>query len=143
MSLESLLATEPAATLKRQTSQGASDDTGLPLHGLTNVRSVQGRAIKLGASQIDAWAALAETYPDHRGHDAQNVRRSRTEKRTMWRVDLRDSGTVEVAATPKDAARVVLTINHRGLPDVAEIEPWRTYWKRLIEDLTTSMAAAQ
>lgn len=59
MSLEQLLDEEPPATLQKQANPGRVDAVGMPLHSLSDVRSVSGRAIRLSARQVEAWRTLA------------------------------------------------------------------------------------
>ncbi|UOQ61756.1 hypothetical protein MUN76_07320 [Leucobacter rhizosphaerae] len=84
---------------------------------------------------IDAWAALAETRTEHLGHAPGEPRRSRTDKRTFWRLDLDGAGRVEVAASPKTDDKVIVAVSQDGLPDGNRIEEWRAHWKALLAEL--------
>lgn len=84
---------------------------------------------------IEAWAAHAGTRTDHRGHTVNNIRRSRTAKRTFWRATLEDAGRVEVAASAKGDDRSLVTIAHNGVPAADAIETWRAHWKDLLAEL--------
>jgi len=59
MSMRDMLDDEPSATLRRQASPGEVDQSGLPLHGLQDVRPVQGRFVLGNARQVEAWRSLA------------------------------------------------------------------------------------
>lgn len=59
MSIEGLIGEEPAHTLKRQKTQGKTDDTGAPIHDLETVKTLYGRLIPAGAKQTAAWMSLA------------------------------------------------------------------------------------
>jgi hypothetical protein len=84
---------------------------------------------------IEAWAEALSGIPTHLGHAASEPRRSRTEKRTFWRINLEGAGRVEASATPKDDTRVTLAISQDGLPDGERIEAWRAHWKALLAAL--------
>lgn len=86
---------------------------------------------------VEAWAAGPGTAAEQLGHRASPPRRSRTEKRAFWRIDLDGAGRVEVAASPhaKDAGRSSISISHDGLPDADRIELWRAHWKALLGEL--------
>ena len=79
---------------------------------------------------IDTWAALIESSSEPPlGGALESVRRSRTEKRSFWRANIAGGGRIEVAATPKDDGRCVLSVEHRELSSADEIEVWRQFWK--------------
>lgn len=58
MAIEDLLADEDPSVLMRQARPGQVDLQGLPLHGLQDVCSVQGRPVLASARQVSAWHAL-------------------------------------------------------------------------------------
>lgn len=87
---------------------------------------------------IEDWAEVMASRPKHRGHTASTPRRSRTEKRTFWRVDLQPPeptaasarvSKVEVAASDKGEGKVLVSIQHRDLTHESDIETWRAHWK--------------
>lgn len=84
---------------------------------------------------IEAWAEAVDGITEHLGHAGGEPRRSRTEKRSFWRLDLEGAGRVEASATPKDNTRVILAISQDGLPDGERIEEWRAHWKALLAAL--------
>lgn len=88
---------------------------------------------------IDAWATIADPLTEHLGHAAGEPRRSRTEKRTFWRLDIEGAGRVEVAASikPGDKAgdKIIVAVSQDGLPDGDRIEQWRAHWKSLLTQL--------
>lgn len=57
MSIDTLLSTEPPATLLEQRHPGRVDQTGLQLHDLVTVRKIKGRARLDSAQQVAMWAA--------------------------------------------------------------------------------------
>lgn len=86
---------------------------------------------------IEAWALLVGSAPSFREHECGEPRRSKTPKRSFWRVDVTGAGRVEVAATPKAGSaehseRSILAVNHEGLPDAESVETWRAHWKALL-----------
>lgn len=94
------------------------------------------RSLPLGRdAAMEAWDAMTDGIAEHRGHAQGEPRRSRTEKRTFWRVNLEGAGRVEVSATQKNEISTALAISHEGLQDGAEIEAWRTHWKALLAKL--------
>lgn len=84
---------------------------------------------------IEAWAAANNDRTEHLGHKAGEPRRSRTEKRTFWRLDLEGAGRVEVAASQKTEDKIIVALSQDGLPDGERIEEWRAHWKSLLAEL--------
>lgn len=84
---------------------------------------------------IEAWAAANDHRTEHLGHAAGEPRRSRTEKRTFWRLDLEGAGRVEVAASQKTEDKIIIALSQDGLPDGERIEEWRAHWKSLLAEL--------
>lgn len=85
---------------------------------------------------IEVWAAANDTRREHLGHAAGEPRRSRTDKRTFWRLDLEGAGRVEVAASAKTDDKIILAVSQEGLPDGDRIEEWRAHWKSLLAELS-------
>lgn len=84
---------------------------------------------------IEAWVAGPGAVSEHLGHAGSEPRRSRTDKRTFWRIDLEGAGRVELAAAEKDAARSQLALQHTGLDSAEQIGTWRAHWKQLLARL--------
>ncbi len=84
---------------------------------------------------LAAWGVRFGSAESHQGHTVENARESRTEKRSFIRFSLAGAGKVEVAATPKDASKTSLAINHTGLESAGVVEDWRAYWKALLTEL--------
>ncbi|MFC5336953.1 hypothetical protein [Leucobacter denitrificans] len=84
---------------------------------------------------LEAWSERFGNTESHQDHAVENVRESRTEKRSFIRFSLVGAGKVEVAASPKDAAKTSLAINHTGLESAGLVEDWRAYWKALLTEL--------
>ena len=84
---------------------------------------------------IEAWAAANDHRTEHLGHPAGEPRRSRTDKRTFWRLDLEGAGRVEVAASQKTEDKIIIALSQDGLPDGERIEEWRAHWKSLLAEL--------
>lgn len=59
MSLESLINSEPLATIQRQAVPGETDASGVPVNALVDVKRVTGRLQLAHARQISAWLSLA------------------------------------------------------------------------------------
>lgn len=110
------------------------------------------RTVSLGRdAAIERWDALfgAAVCPSHRGHAlAGEVRRSRTEKRTFWRVSLEGAGKLEVAASEAPARagdaggargpgedRASVALQHTALASGDELEEWRAHWKAVLAEL--------
>lgn len=84
---------------------------------------------------IEAWAAANDHRTEHLGHPGGEPRRSRTDKRTFWRLDLEGAGRVEVAASQKTEDKIIIALSQDGLPDGERIEEWRAHWKSLLAEL--------
>ena len=84
---------------------------------------------------LATWEERHDALAEHLGCATGEPRRSRTDKRSFWRVDLAGAGRVEVSATPKGEDRATLTVSQDGLTDGARIEEWRAHWKRLLAAL--------
>lgn len=84
---------------------------------------------------VEAWIAGPGAAAAHLGHAASEPRRSRTDKRTFWRIDLEGAGRVELAASEKDAERSQLALQHTDLGGAEQIEVWRAHWKALLAEL--------
>lgn len=84
---------------------------------------------------LERWIAAHGNDAEQRGHEVQNRRTSRTEKRSFWRADLDGAGKLEVSTAAKDAERVLVALQHIDLQDGELIEEWRPHWKALLADL--------
>jgi len=124
-------------------AQGAAiafeQQAGLRVPGQSSTGSFRvsaSRTLRLDRdAAVDAWEAGPGAAAAQLGHEVSGARRARTEKRSFWRAKLEGAGRVEISATPKDADRIVLAVNHEGLPDGTRIEEWRAHWKSLLAEI--------
>lgn len=88
------------------------------------------RTLPVGrATALAMWIAAFGADDAHLGHTVSNRRDSETAARAFHRFSLEGAGKIEVAATPKDAAKTVLSISQTALDSGEQIEEWRAYWK--------------
>lgn len=86
-------------------------------------------------SVVELWRETFGDRNEHRGHEVQNIRESRTAKRTFWRAKLEGAGNIEIAGIDRDGGRAGLSVEHTALDSGVEIEAWRAYWKGLLGEL--------